>query len=95
MIYELPQVKRIMTEHGSHIEPECPVSGHEQLLWQAAVVAHDTGLRIGIGEGTYTRNGIKQPGMYSVMVGNSSTVLNWSQAWTYLNGVSAGARACR
>ena len=94
-IYELPNVTRVQTEHGSHIEPDCPMGDHQQLLWLAAVVAHDTGLRIGIGEGSYKRNGVEQPGMYSVMVGNSSTVLDWSSAWTYLNGVSTGARASR
>ena len=88
MFDTLPDVKRIYTQGGSHIEPQLDDSlpMYDKLLWHAAVVHHDTGIPIRIGR-------FSEYGPYSIQVWNSSTTRDSiSDAWTYLNGVSAAGR---
>lgn len=96
---ELPAVTRVHTGQGSHIEPPLDQDWDEatKLAWQAAVVAHDTGLRIRVHDEAFvTSNGDAVPGTYSINVGLSScSALPYRKAWTYLNGVSTGAQQAK
>lgn len=87
-------VRRIHTANGSHIEPPLDESWtpQQKLEWQAAVVAHDTGLRIEVRPGRIEFDGVSLPDVFSVNVDSSSTVLSYAAAWTYLWGVDMGAR---
>lgn len=87
-------VTRIHSDAGSHIELPLDESWDERtkLEWQAAVVAHDTGLRVRIANGTMTGPGVRGE-HYSIQVGTSSMVMNYRDAWLYLVGVSVGVGA--
>lgn len=93
------KVQRIQTETGSHIDP--PLQewwGNEaQLEWKAAVASVDTGLPVSIRYGEYRRGRFKVPGIkYCVVVGYSGTSpKTFSDAWTYINGVVAGAQQAK
>lgn len=92
-------VTRVQDEHGSHIEPplEDSWSNLEKLEWQAAVVSADSGIEhIRVSKSHYTIGGLLQRGYYCVEVGTSSVApLDYRRAWSYLNGVSQGAKAVR
>ncbi|MFE9398631.1 hypothetical protein [Streptomyces flavidovirens] len=91
-------VTRVRTEGGSHIEPPLDPAWSEltRLAWHAAVVTHDTGLRIAIHPGRYKVNGESVPGFYNLVVGSSSSGPHtFRSAWDYLNGVDTGARQTR
>lgn len=83
-------VSRVRTPTGSHIEPPLDLNwdNDTKLRWHAAVVQADTGLPISIHP---------QPGgQYALMVANCSNGPHtYRDAWTYLNGVSTGARQAR
>jgi hypothetical protein len=92
---ELPEVTRVQDEHGDHIEPPLDTDADEatKLAWHAAVVAHDTGLRITLHDRVLSTDG---PGWYSLTIERSSiSALRYRDAWSYLNGVDTGARAVR
>lgn len=81
-------VTRIEYPGGSHVEPAYDPAWDDltQLRWKAAVVAHDTGLRVAVRP--------RQHGEYSIECGNSSGgTYDRQEAWTYLSGISVGARA--
>ena len=89
-------VTRIHTDGGSHIEPDLDQlwPALTKLQWKAAVVAHDTGLRVAVTPSRTTINGIPQRGLYCIQVGHGSAApYNYDQAWSYLSGVAAGATA--
>lgn len=100
----LPSVQRIRTATGSRIEP--PIDKYaleaDQIAWHTAVVAHDTGLSIGATANTGTE-GRPLPGRYAFSIGTPSrpgtfasintTGMPFTEAWAYLNGISAGIRA--
>lgn len=82
-------VTRVHTDTGSHIEPalndDWPLL--QKLQWHAAVVAHDTGLNVRVDQPD-------DSSLFSIQIGNTSSGMHdFSDAWTYLNGVTAGARA--
>lgn len=99
--YELPEVKRVTKGRSSYIEPDIPPPAPgggislEQLLWHAAVVAHDTGLRILVGKGSITVGGYQVPNVVSIQIENCSSVFEFFDAWRHLNGVSTGATLMR
>lgn len=62
----------------------------KKLVWHAAVAEYDTGIFIRIGPGEARVNGHRLPDMFSVQVGQRSVVLDYEDAWTYINGVHAG-----
>ena len=98
-IPEMPTVRRVTTDTGSHIEPALDPDADplNKLLWHAAVVAHDTGLRIrinpGISREKIGRRWSEVEPCVTVQVANGGTVLNYRDALNYLNGIDAGARA--
>lgn len=90
-------VRRIETDTGSHIEPAMDDEWtlQQKLEWWAAATELDTGLPIKIGPGRAWHGDVELPDMFTVIIGNSSTVLHYLDAWTYLNGASAAVRALR
>lgn len=89
-------VTRIKTPTGSHIEPPLDQDwdDHTKLTWHAAVISHDTGIRIAVHPGMYTVDDQPKPGYYNLVVGSSSSGPHtFHSAWAYLNGVCAGARS--
>jgi hypothetical protein len=92
------EVTRIRTDSGSHIEPpfESSWSDLEKLTWSAAVVSHDTGVKVTIREGDVKvrRFGVWHtiPGEYIAIYTNHSAMIGrFQEAWSWLNGFSAGA----
>jgi hypothetical protein len=92
-------VTRVHDDTGSSIEPPLDEAWDDltQLRWHAAVVAHDTGLRVTVNPGGEQRKvgeeWVAVPGTYGISVGRTSAAaFNYAAAWTYLNGVSTGAR---
>ncbi|MQB00512.1 MAG: hypothetical protein GEU78_09515 [Actinobacteria bacterium] len=86
----LPDVVRVHTDTGSHIEPPCEDDWDEptKLAWNAAVVAHDTGLRIRVSE--------TDRGTYCVNVGSHGlSDQPYHRAWCCLADISTGAEAMR
>lgn len=82
------KVRRVATEGGSHIEPPFDPSWSDldKLRWTASVVEADTGVR--------PVPHLEENGLYSINVGASSFGgFTFGSAWTFLNGVSAGAAA--
>jgi hypothetical protein len=95
---DLPTVRRIRTETGSHIEPELDPAWDEatKLAWHAAVTAHDTGLAIKLHDEALIRHGKNVSGYYAINVGrHSCSAFTYQDAWSYLNGVSVGANGMR
>ncbi|GAA3223132.1 hypothetical protein [Actinocorallia longicatena] len=91
---DLPEVRRVHTEHGFHFEPPCPDSEPEsvRLAWHAAVVAHETGLSIRLYDEAM-RPEQPSPGYYSMAVGSSGmSPMTFSRAWNFLSGVEVGAQ---
>lgn len=89
-------VRRVQNPTGDHIEPPLDETWDDltKLHWQAAVVAHDTGLTVHVGDGALrVAGGAPIPGWYTLSVGHTSTSpLTFGTAWAYLNGVSVGAQ---
>lgn len=86
----LPDVIRVDNGHGSHIEPPCEEHWDEatKLAWQAAVVAHDTGLRIRVSQ--------TDRDTYCISVGQTGIGDQpYHLAWRCLADISLGARAMR
>ena len=93
------KVTRCSNGDETWIEPPIDQTwtNRKKLEWHAAIVEHDTGVRVRIGDGSFKRRRadgrwIEDEPHYSVNVGSSSTVYNFRDAWVYLNGVSAGAQ---
>lgn len=90
-------VTRVRDTTGDHIEPPLDESWDDltKLRWHAAVVAHETGLSITVEDGARrTQDGTPIRGWYGLSVGPiGSAAFTFDGAWTYLNGVSAGAVA--
>jgi hypothetical protein len=96
------QVERIKTEHGSHIEPRLEQwwSKRKKLEWHAAVIEVDSGIPVRVSRADYSTKiagvWIPNPGYYDVSTGRSSCgPLTYDDAWSYLNGIAAGASAVR
>lgn len=86
----LPEVTRVDNGHGSHIEPPLEQTWTDgfKLAWHAAVVAHDTGLRI--------RLHATDRGTYCINVGRHSLGDQpYHHAWHTLADISVGADAMR
>ncbi|KXT55944.1 hypothetical protein Y710_16520 [Gordonia sp. QH-12] len=68
-----------------------------KLRWKAALVALDTGLSVRVHHANVTNGGAPIPGLYGFLVGQTISVsaFRFEDAWAFLNGVSAGARAAR
>lgn len=93
---DLPTVTRVQDGRSSLVEPPLNPAWDEptKLAWHAAVTAHDTGLNITLHDEAWTVAGESMPGYYGIAVGTSSAAaFTYHEAWTYLNGVSTGARA--
>lgn len=89
---ELPAVRRVDTENGSHIEPPLDRSWPEsmKLAWKAAVVAAESGLPIRL----WSHAGDNRADQYGIGVGRYGMAsYDFHSAWTLLTGISAGARA--
>lgn len=93
-------VERIVTEHGSHIEPPLEQwwSKFQKLKWHAAVVEVDSGVPVRVTRSDYKTKiaGVWVPnyGYFDVSTGRSSIgPMSFDSAWSYLNGIEAGARA--
>lgn len=81
-------VTRVKTATGDRIEPPCDEAWDEEtkLRWHAAVVAHDTGLKVEIYQGSAG----DRP--YGILTSRNSCAPYDSQgAWHLLNGISVGA----
>jgi hypothetical protein len=89
-------VVRVQDPTGDHIEPPLDEGwdAFTKLRWKAAVTAHDTGLTVDVEEGALRDDsGNPVPGWYGIGVGRSgAAAFDFHSAWTYLNGVSAGAQ---
>lgn len=101
-------VERIHADRGSHIEPPLDQrwSDLDKLRWHAAVAEADAGITIEVGPSQLRykppgserwiertdefRINVALPGIYS-----SCISLRFYEAWTYINGAVAGARAAR
>ena len=94
-------VERVQTGDGSHIEPPFDEKWDKltQLRWHAGVVLADCGVSVDIVTGSYQRKVplfgyVTIPGVYSLSIGNTShSAYNFEEAWTFLNGIEAGANA--
>jgi hypothetical protein len=91
-------VTRVRTDTGSHIEPELDETWDEvtKLRWNAAVVAHDTGLAVEI----HPHAGPGGHAWYSITIGEinkgGQTSLSagpYAEAWRALIHISDGAEA--
>jgi hypothetical protein len=101
---DLPQVQRVHTDEGSHIEPPLGNgrSERDKIAWHAAVVAADTGLTVEAfehsGDEYSFRLGRHQPyNSLAMRIGtvNSGGPYPYDVAWIYLNAVSVGVEASR
>jgi hypothetical protein len=97
--YEPPEVVRVRTDTGSHVEPPLDQSWDDltALRWHAAVTEYDTGVRIRVYDGQCStkRRGrwVVQHGVYSFTIGGTGCGgYPFGTAWAYLNGVGIGAR---
>lgn len=104
--YPNPAVRRVETEHGSHIEPPLdPQWSHGQkLAWRAAIVEMDTDLAVRIidGQSATKRNDhwIPDRDVYAMTINGPGRAVGLSPmdfhtAWAYLNGIDCGARAAQ
>lgn len=94
------RARRVYTADGSsYIDPPLPddASALEKLTWKAEVASGDSGLDITVEDGGYYVSGVAQPGFYTVSIRYDSTSgpHTFSEAWTWMNGIVAGARAAR
>lgn len=85
---------------GSRIEP--PLSSIEdandldRLRWNAAVVGHDSGIKIKVGPGRQWTNGKVVTGVYDIYTKNGTLGAgDFHSAWSVLIGISLGAEAVR
>ncbi|MFJ2717441.1 hypothetical protein [Streptomyces sp. NPDC087437] len=86
------QVTRVHDANGSHIEPPLDSSWGQahKLQWQAAVVAHDTGLTIRLHPFVDPLGRVE----YGITVGHISLrTLPYAHAWEALSFISTGAKA--
>lgn len=105
----LPEVRRVITTHGSHVEPPCDDSWDDltKLRWCAAVSAMDAGLdpaqlHVGHSPANSRRAGFRGkvrvplPDRFYVRVGSSTGgAYTFEHAWAFLDGISTGARLVR
>lgn len=75
-------------------------SNRKKLEWRAAAAEYDTGMRFRIVQVSVKRKNrlgfwVEDQPHYGVQIGGSSTTLNFNEAWAYINGACAGARAAR
>lgn len=65
-----------------------------KLRWHAGLVEFRTGIRCRITDDSkLVIDGQEVADHYGISVGGSKTGMSYAAAWTYLNGVEAGARA--
>lgn len=97
-------VTRVQHDHGSRIEPPLNPSWPDsvKLEWEAAVVAHDTGLSVSVTPArsqTWSkllRRWVDDHGLYDITVGSATSgPHSYQQARDCLHGVSLGARQAR
>lgn len=86
--------------NGSHIEP--PLSSFEdandldRLRWNAAVVSHDSGIKVEVGPAKQWTNDKLVTGVYDIYTPNSTLGAgDFHSAWSVLIGISIGADAVR
>ena len=90
------EVRRVHDGQFTNVEPEFDGTWPKltKLEWQCAVVELDCGIRPRVSPALVHVNGVLQPDHFCVAVGDSSiSPLSFLDAWTYLNGVAAGAQA--
>jgi hypothetical protein len=102
---DLPDVTRVQDGRSSLVEPPLNPEWDEptKLAWHAAVIAHDTGLRITLHDEAWTDGqGHPRSGYYGITVYganggpvSSAAAFTYRDAWTYLNGIGVGVRATR
>ncbi|APC46665.1 hypothetical protein I5H34_gp088 [Mycobacterium phage Empress] len=97
---EVENTRMIRTEHGWTPEPELDPAWPDlvKLRWNAALIRDETGLSVTVHEANYSIGGVQQTGWYSVrlrygMTSSVSVAHSYDSAWTYLNGIRAGAQA--
>ncbi|AEJ92290.1 hypothetical protein OPTIMUS_75 [Mycobacterium phage Optimus] len=97
---EVENARMIRTEHGHTPEPEFDQTWPDlvKLRWSAALVRDQTGLSVTVHEANYSIGGVQQTGCYSVHLrygatSSASGPHSYDSAWTYLNGIRAGAQA--
>jgi hypothetical protein len=89
--YEPMTVRRVKTDHGSHIEPpfDSSWSHLEQLRWKAGGLLTDHGIAVyvvPVGRRRFSLGGQTPQGCWSI----SGQSLN--ACWTYINGMASAAR---
>lgn len=93
---QIVEVRRVEDGQFTNVDPEFDGTWPKltKLEWQCAVVELDCGIRPRVSPALVHANGVLQPDHFCVAVGDSSiSPLSFLDAWTYLNGVAAGARA--
>lgn len=93
---QVVEVRRVEDGQFTNVEPEFDGAWPKltKLEWQCAVVELDCGIRPRVSPAHVHVNGVPQPDHFCLEVGGSSIApLSFLDAWTYLNGVAAGARA--
>lgn len=92
--------RMVRTEHGWTPEPSLDPTWPDivKLRWHASLIRHETGLNIQVDKAEYFIGGIPQPRHYSINMryGNTSSSSGphtYAAAWSYLNGINAGAQA--
>lgn len=97
----LPTVTRVQEGRSSNVEPPIDDAWDEaaKLAWHAAIVAHDTGLRIKLHDEALIVNDQPQPGYYHIAVYgsgvSSASSFTYRDAWTYLSGITVGAQMAK
>jgi len=96
---ELPAVRRITEDGTGRPDPllQQDWSDTEKLAWWAALTALDTGLEIRLfDEAALAHDGSPIPGEYAFNIGYlGHSSMPFNRAWTFLTGVSAGAKAAQ
>lgn len=93
---QIVEVSRVEDGQFTNVDPEFDGSWPKltKLEWQCAVVELDCGIRPRVSPALVHVNGVMQPDHFCIAVGDSSiSPLSFLDAWTYLNGVAAGAQA--
>jgi hypothetical protein len=95
-VFEPMDVRDVHDETGTHPEPPLDQdwTPQQKLIWHASLVEHRTGVRCRINDTSkLTIDGEEVADHYGIVVGRSSTGMDFRSAWIYLNGVEAGAQA--
>jgi hypothetical protein len=98
---EVTDVRRIVTEHGSHIEPPLGEDWTEwdKLRWKLAVTLLDAGLPPDAAEvypADYRVDGVIQRSMWDLRwLGSSLGAVDYAGMWNLMIGIKIGAELAR